>query len=99
MDSGCRHIPSKSARHALRLPMRLIAALIGSALAGVALPLKAEQLGRPSDTSALVDFLRQIEPNQSQFGAESVTVKASKPEPPIPLPVEEVSVEVWREER
>ena len=35
----------------------------------------------------------------SQFGADSVTVKASKPEPPIPLPVEEVSVEVWREER
>ena len=35
----------------------------------------------------------------SQFNADSVTVKASKPEPPIPLPVEEVSVEVWREER
>jgi 7,8-dihydroneopterin aldolase/epimerase/oxygenase len=35
----------------------------------------------------------------SQFGAEGVRVKASKPEPPIPLPVEEVSVEVWREER
>jgi 7,8-dihydroneopterin aldolase/epimerase/oxygenase len=35
----------------------------------------------------------------SQFGAESVSVKASKPEPPIPLPVEEVSVEVWRDER
>jgi 7,8-dihydroneopterin aldolase/epimerase/oxygenase len=35
----------------------------------------------------------------SQFGAESITVKASKPEPPIPLPVEEVSVEVWREDR
>ena len=34
----------------------------------------------------------------AQFGADSVTVKASKPEPPIPLPVEEVSVEVWREE-
>ena len=34
----------------------------------------------------------------SQFGAEMVTVKASKPEPPIPLPLEEVSVEVWREE-
>ena len=34
----------------------------------------------------------------SQFGAESVTVKAAKPEPPIPLPVQEVSVEVWREE-
>jgi dihydroneopterin aldolase len=28
-----------------------------------------------------------------------VTVKASKPEPPIPLPVDEVSVEVWREDR
>jgi dihydroneopterin aldolase len=34
----------------------------------------------------------------AQFGAESVTVKAAKPEPPLPLPVEEVSVEVWREE-
>ena len=34
----------------------------------------------------------------SQFAAESVYVKAAKPEPPIPLPVEEVSVEVWREE-
>ena len=34
----------------------------------------------------------------SQFGAEMITVKASKPEPPIPLPVEAVSVEVWREE-
>ena len=33
----------------------------------------------------------------SQFGAESVTVKAAKPEPPIPLPVEQVSVEVWRQ--
>ncbi len=35
----------------------------------------------------------------TQFGADSVYVKASKPEPPLPLPVEEVSVEVWREER
>jgi dihydroneopterin aldolase len=34
----------------------------------------------------------------NRFGAESVTVKAAKPEPPIALPVEEVSVEVWREE-
>jgi dihydroneopterin aldolase len=34
----------------------------------------------------------------ARFGAESVTVKAAKPEPPIALPVEEVSVEVWREE-
>ena len=33
----------------------------------------------------------------SQFGADSVSVKASKPEPPIPLPVDEVSVEVWRQ--
>jgi len=35
----------------------------------------------------------------SQFAAESVYVKAAKPEPPLPLPVEEISVEVWREER
>ena len=35
----------------------------------------------------------------TQFGADSVYVKAAKPEPPLPLPVEEVSVEVWREER
>jgi dihydroneopterin aldolase len=34
----------------------------------------------------------------AKFGVESVTVKAAKPEPPIALPVEEVSVEVWREE-
>jgi dihydroneopterin aldolase len=26
-----------------------------------------------------------------------VWVKATKPEPPIPLPVESVSVEVWRQ--
>jgi dihydroneopterin aldolase len=31
------------------------------------------------------------------FAAESVWVKAAKPEPPIPLPVEEVAVEIWRE--
>jgi len=36
----------------------------------------------------------------SQFNADSVTVKASKPEPPIPLPVEEVSVEAgWEESK
>lgn len=34
----------------------------------------------------------------SQFAAQSVSVKAAKPEPPLPLPVDEVSVEVWREE-
>lgn len=33
----------------------------------------------------------------SDFELEGVWVKASKPEPPIPLPVEDVSVEVWRE--
>jgi len=32
-----------------------------------------------------------------RFGADSVRVKAAKPEPPIPLPVEQVSVEVWKE--
>jgi 7,8-dihydroneopterin aldolase/epimerase/oxygenase len=31
------------------------------------------------------------------FGAESVWIKIAKPEPPIPLPVEEVAVELWRE--
>jgi dihydroneopterin aldolase len=31
------------------------------------------------------------------FPIEAVQVKATKPEPPIPLPVEEVSVQVWRE--
>ena len=31
------------------------------------------------------------------FQAEEVWVKAAKPEPPIPLPVEQVSVEVWRQ--
>ena len=33
----------------------------------------------------------------SDFDVEAVWVKAAKPEPPIPLTVEEVSVEVWRE--
>ena len=32
-----------------------------------------------------------------RYGAESVTVRAAKPEPPIAVPVEEVSVEVWKE--
>ena len=30
------------------------------------------------------------------FNTESVTVRATKPEPPIPLPVGNVSVEVWK---
>jgi dihydroneopterin aldolase len=33
----------------------------------------------------------------TDFDIEGVWVKASKPEPPIPLPVDDVSVEVWRE--
>ena len=32
-----------------------------------------------------------------RYGASAVSVRASKPEPPIPLPVEEVAVEVWKE--
>jgi dihydroneopterin aldolase len=32
-----------------------------------------------------------------QYEAHAVWVKASKPEPPMALPVSEVSVEVWRE--
>ncbi len=35
----------------------------------------------------------------ADFAAEEVWVKASKPEPPIALPVAEVSVEVWRQTR
>ena len=33
----------------------------------------------------------------ADFSIEAVSVKCSKPEPPIALPVEEVSVTVWRE--
>jgi dihydroneopterin aldolase len=32
-----------------------------------------------------------------RYETHAVWVKAAKPEPPIPLPVSEVSVEVWRE--
>ena len=32
-----------------------------------------------------------------RYNAESVSVRAAKPEPPIALPVDEVSVEVWKE--
>ena len=34
-----------------------------------------------------------------QFEASAIWVKAAKPEPPLALPVTEVSVEVWREAR
>jgi 7,8-dihydroneopterin aldolase/epimerase/oxygenase len=33
----------------------------------------------------------------ADFELQAVSVTAAKPEPPIPLPVEQVSVEVWRE--
>src|SRR3954468_12386097 len=33
----------------------------------------------------------------ADYAAVEVWVKATKPEPPIPLPVESVSVEVWRQ--
>ncbi len=33
----------------------------------------------------------------ADFEAQAVSVKAAKPEPPIPLPVDEASVTVWRE--
>jgi dihydroneopterin aldolase len=33
----------------------------------------------------------------SQYAAHAIWVKAAKPEPPLALPVSEVSVEVWRE--
>ena len=33
----------------------------------------------------------------AQYDTHSVWVKASKPEPPLALPVSEVSVELWRE--
>ena len=32
-----------------------------------------------------------------RYDADAVWVKAAKPEPPMALPVSEVSVEVWRE--
>jgi dihydroneopterin aldolase len=41
--------------------------------------------------SAICDHL------MSHFGVDSVMVRATKPEPPIPLPVGDVSVEVWKE--
>jgi dihydroneopterin aldolase len=41
--------------------------------------------------SAVAD--RMIE----RYGADAVSVRAAKPEPPIALPVDEVAVEVWKE--
>jgi len=32
-----------------------------------------------------------------RYGVDEVTVRAAKPEPPIPLPVDEVAVEVFKE--
>ncbi len=41
--------------------------------------------------SAICDHL------MNHFGVDSVMVRATKPEPPIPLPVGDVAVEVWKE--
>lgn len=41
--------------------------------------------------SAICDHL------MDHFGVDSVMVRATKPEPPIPLPVGDVAVEVWKE--
>jgi dihydroneopterin aldolase len=35
----------------------------------------------------------------ARYDASAVSVRAAKPEPPIPLPVDEVAVEVWKEGR
>jgi 7,8-dihydroneopterin aldolase/epimerase/oxygenase len=32
-----------------------------------------------------------------RYGADAISVRAAKPEPPIALPVDEVAVEVWKE--
>jgi hypothetical protein len=34
-----------------------------------------------------------------RYGSESVRVRAAKPEPPLPLAIEEVAVEVVREQQ
>ena len=52
------------------------------------------------EAMAVIDWRRpatEVDRLVRRYGAESVRVKAAKPEPPIPLPVDEVSVEVWRE--
>jgi dihydroneopterin aldolase len=41
--------------------------------------------------SAIADHL------MDHFNVDSVMIRATKPEPPIPLPVGDVSVEVWKE--
>jgi dihydroneopterin aldolase len=41
--------------------------------------------------SAIADHL------MDHFNVETVMIRATKPEPPIPLPVGDVSVEVWKE--
>jgi hypothetical protein len=45
------------------------------------------------DTIDYGDVDRLIE----RYGASAVSVRAAKPEPPIPLPVEEVAVEVFKQ--
>ncbi len=77
---------------------------LGYDRAGLAswLGIDADQLAalalEPRPDPSAPTFEDQVRRLAARFGAESVTVKAAKPEPPIPLPVEQVSVEVWREE-
>ena len=63
----------------MRLPMRVIAALVGTGVAGIALPLRAEQPGLPGDISALVEFARQIEPNRFQFDEAGLAASMRPP--------------------
>jgi 7,8-dihydroneopterin aldolase/epimerase/oxygenase len=64
--------------------------------------------GEVCDTVSLVAQQRSYKPLErlgsaiadrllDRYAAEEVWVKAAKPEPPIALPVSEVSVEVWRQ--
>jgi dihydroneopterin aldolase len=55
--------------------------------------------GRVCEVAALVATQRSDIADRllRDFDAQVVSVKAAKPEPPIPLYVDDVSVEVWRE--
>ena len=61
--------------------------------------LPARRAGRPAALAqdARAPVQRDRRPAARRLRAGGVWVKAAKPEPPIPLAVEEVSVEVWRE--
>ena len=54
---------------------------------------------QPDFLNACLRIQTELAPEDllDDFAADEVWVRAAKPEPPIPLPVEEVSVEVWRQ--